>query len=89
MYTDKYFLTKDHMTTLVHPPLFPDLALGDFYVFRLLGSALEKGRFRDATDRIKNAKEEMKSLSQNDFQECFQYLISRWQKSIVAQGYSF
>jgi hypothetical protein len=77
------------MTTLVHPPFSPDFALGDLYVFLLLRSTLKRGRFRDATAIIKNAKEELKSLSQNDFQECFQYLISFWQKCIVALGDRF
>jgi hypothetical protein len=30
--------------------------------------------------------EELKRLSQNGFQQRFQYLYSRWQKRIVAQG---
>jgi hypothetical protein len=77
------------MTTLELPPFSPNLALGDLYVFLLLRSALKRRRSRDAIDIIKNAKEELKRLSQNDFQECFQYLISRWQKCIVAQGDRF
>jgi hypothetical protein len=43
-------------------------------------------RFCDATDIIKNAKEELKMLSQNGFQECFHHLYSRFQKCTVAQG---
>jgi hypothetical protein len=40
----------------------------------------------DANDIIQNAMEELKSLSQNGFQECFQqHFYSRWQKSLVAQ----
>jgi acetoin utilization deacetylase AcuC-like enzyme len=35
---------------------------------------------------IKNATEELKSLSQNGFQECTQHLHSRCQKCIVAGG---
>jgi len=38
------------------------------------------------TDTIKNAKEELKRLSQNGFQKCFQQIYSRWQKCIAAQG---
>jgi hypothetical protein len=49
-------------------------------------SALRGWRFCDATDVIKNAAEELKRLSQNGFQECFQHLYSRWQKCIGAQG---
>jgi hypothetical protein len=34
-----------------------------------------------AADIINNATEELKRLSQNGFQEYFQHLYSRWQKS--------
>jgi hypothetical protein len=45
-----------------------------------------KGRgFCGATDIIKNAKEELKRLSQNGFQECNQH-NSLWWKCGVAQG---
>jgi len=36
-----------------------------------------------------HATEEMKRLSQNGFQKCFQHLYSRWQKWIVAQRVYF
>jgi hypothetical protein len=52
-------------------------------------SALKGRRFCDATDIIKNATEELKMVSQNGFQECFQHLYSRWQKCIVAKGGNF
>jgi ABC-type oligopeptide transport system ATPase subunit len=39
----------------------------------------------DATDIIKNVTEELKKLSQNGFQECFQHPCSHWQKCTVAQ----
>jgi hypothetical protein len=45
--------------------------------------------FNDATGIIKNTTEELKSLSQNVYQEYFQQLYSRWQKCIVAQGDCF
>jgi hypothetical protein len=46
-----------------------------------------KGRdFSVATDIIKNATEELKRLSQNDFQECFQHIYSRWRKCTVVNG---
>lgn len=31
-------------------------------------------------------REELKRISENGFQECFQHLYSRWQKCMVAQG---
>jgi hypothetical protein len=39
----------------------------------------------DATDIIVIATEELKSPSQNNFQECFEHLYSRWQKCVVVE----
>jgi len=50
---------------------FPELAPADIYLFPLLKSVLKGRRFCDASEIIKNATEELKSLSQNGFQECF------------------
>jgi len=62
------------------------LSSADFYLFLQLKSAVKGWGFCDATDIMKNLTEELKRLSQNGFQECFQHLYSRWQKCIIAQG---
>jgi hypothetical protein len=82
----KDFLAKNIVSLLQHPPHSFDLAPDDFYLFPGLKSALKGQSFYDATDIIKNATVELKRLSQNGFQECFQQLYSCWQKCIVAQG---
>jgi hypothetical protein len=64
----KNFSAKDNVTTLEHPPYSPDLASTDVYLFPRLNSALKGRRFCDATDVVKNEKEELKRLSQNGFQ---------------------
>jgi hypothetical protein len=64
----------------------PCLAPVDFYLFSRLKSALKGRRFFAI---INNAKEELKRLSQNGLQECFQHICSRWQKYIVATGDCF
>ena len=70
----KEFLAKNNVTTLEHPPYPSDLAPADFYLLSRSKSALKGRRFCDVTDIIKNATEELKRLSQNGFQECFQHL---------------
>jgi hypothetical protein len=80
----KDFLAKNNVTTLQHPPY---LAPVDFYQFPRLISAMNGQRSCDTTDIIKNATEELKRLSQNGFQECFQHLYS--QKCIDARPVSF
>jgi len=79
-------LGKNDLTTLQHPTYSPDRAPADLYLFPRLKSALMGQRLCDTTDIIKNTTEELKRLSQNNFQEYFQHFYSRWQKCLVAQG---
>jgi hypothetical protein len=65
------------------------MAPDDFYLLPQLISALNVRFFCGATDTMKNATEELKRVSQNGFQECFQHLYSRWQKCMVSQWDSF
>jgi transposase len=58
------------------PPYSPDLAPADFYLFPRLKLALKGLYLCDTAEEIMNATEELKRLSQNDFQECFQYHYS-------------
>jgi histone-lysine N-methyltransferase SETMAR len=81
----KVFSAKNNVTTLKHPPYSPDLAAAHVYLFPRLKTALKGQRFSDAANKVKNATKELKRLSQNRFQECFQHLYSRWQKCIVAE----
>jgi len=53
----KNFLAKNNVTTLEHPPYFPDLAPAHFHLLSSLKSALKRRRSCDATD-INNATEE-------------------------------
>jgi hypothetical protein len=74
----KDFLAKNNVTKLEHPPYSPDLAAAGFYLILQLKSAV-RGQY------VCDAMEELKSLSQNGFQECFQHFYSHWQKCTVAQ----
>jgi hypothetical protein len=80
------------VATLEHPPSSPDLAAADFYLFPGLKSVLKGKNFCDDTEIIRNVTEELKRLSQNGFQECFQHFYGRWQKylhkgAILAEMY--
>jgi len=74
---DKDFWAKNIVTTLEHPPYSPDISSADFYLFPRLNSSLKGRRFCNAPD-IKNPTEELKSLSKNGFQKCFQlfYIVA-------------
>jgi len=77
------------MTKLENPPL----TASDFYLFSGMKSA-QKGLLfcaaaAAAADSIKNATTQIKRLSQNGFQEHFQYSYSGCHKCIFAQGDHF
>jgi hypothetical protein len=74
----KDFLAKNNVTTLEHPPHSPYLFPADLFLFPRLKSALKGRRFCDVTDIMNNATEELKRISENGLQECFQQLYSRW-----------
>jgi len=80
-------LATHNVTILEYPRYTPDVAPADFYQFSGLKLALTGRRCCDVNDIIKNATKELKSLSQNGFQECFQHLYSPWQKYVYL--YSF
>ena len=66
----KDFLTMNNVTKPKNHQHSSDLAPVDFYLFSRLKSAMETRRL-DATNIIKNATEQTKMFSQNDFQKCF------------------
>jgi hypothetical protein len=67
------FLANNNVTILEHSPYPPNLVPANFSLFPQPKSALKGWHFCDAND-IKNAMEELKRLSLNGFQECFQNL---------------
>ena len=68
-------LTKDNVPTPQNPTFCADQAAVDFCLLPRLKSALKGERLCAATDIIKNAMEELKSLSQNGFQERFPTIL--------------
>ncbi|GBM12893.1 hypothetical protein AVEN_114971-1 [Araneus ventricosus] len=66
------------------PPYSPDLAPADFYLFPRLKMKLKGHRFVDSDKVIKNATKQLKDLSKNGFQECFEQLYEHWKKCVDA-----
>jgi hypothetical protein len=67
------------VTALEYFPYCPDLASAYHYLFSRLKSAFKERRFHDPTDVITKATAELESL-------CFQHLLNRWQRCVIAQG---
>jgi hypothetical protein len=60
-------ISKEKCDNIRASPYYPDMVPADFHLFPPLKSALKGRRFCDATDIIKNTKEELKRRSQNGF----------------------
>ncbi|GBN03939.1 hypothetical protein AVEN_215441-1 [Araneus ventricosus] len=73
----KKYLARHSVITLEHPPYSHDLAPSDFYVFPRLKMKLEGHRFVDLDEVIENAMKQLKDLSKNGFQDCFEQLYER------------
>jgi len=78
-------LEKSNVTTLELPPHSPDLVTAHFYLSHRLKSALKGRSFCESTDFINNAREDLKRVSHNGFQESFQHFYGRWQNFAFAQ----
>jgi len=68
----KGFLSKEQCDITVALPIISSPGSSRFLTFPRMKSALQGTLFCEATDIIKNEKEELKRLSQWGFQECFQ-----------------
>ena len=80
------FLATKQITVLEHPDYSPDLAPSDFFLFPKIKEIL-KGRHID--DIRSNATAALKTIPQNQFQNCFEGLTRRWHRCIAFQGEYF
>ncbi|GBN24887.1 hypothetical protein AVEN_251759-1 [Araneus ventricosus] len=71
------------------PSLSPDLGPADLYMFARLKMKLKGHRFVDSDEMIENATKQLKDLSKNGFQECFEQIYERWKKCMDAGGKYF
>ncbi len=72
-----------------HPPYSPDLAPCDFFLFPKLKAKLH-GVNHGNVDRLKQAVEAgLAQFTRQDFTMCFQNLVHRWERCIVADGAYF
>ncbi|GBL98606.1 hypothetical protein AVEN_19672-1 [Araneus ventricosus] len=83
------YLARRSVTTLVRPPYSPYLAPAYFYLFPRLKMKLKGHRFVDSDEVIENTTKQLKDLSKNGFQECFEQLYERWKKCVDAGGKYF
>ena len=79
------FLATKQITVLEHPAYSMDLAPNDFFLF-LKTKEISKGRHFDDIDDIKsNTMAALKTIPQNQFQNCFEGWTRRWHRCIASQ----
>jgi transposase len=76
------FLAKKNIPTLPHSPYSPNLAPCDFYLFPKLKSKLKGHHFGTVTD-------ELRTLTENDFQYCYDQWKEHWNHCVTSQGSYF
>ena len=82
----RQFLAERNFATLEHPSHFPDLAPHNFFLFPKIKSVLKGTGFSD-NDFIKMAAmTELKKISENAFQECFESWKRRMHKCFQVKG---
>ncbi|GBO18447.1 hypothetical protein AVEN_118233-1 [Araneus ventricosus] len=71
------------------PSLFSRPSTSGFLLFPRLKMKLKGHRFVDSDEVIENTMKQLKDLSKNGFQECFEQLYERWKKCVDAGGKCF
>jgi len=80
------FLAKKNIPLLPHPPYSPDLAQCDFYLFSKLKSKLKGHHFGTMENIQKIVTDELNTLTENDFQYCYEQWKKRWNQCVTSQG---
>ena len=75
--------------TIPLPPYSPDLAPCDFYLFPKLKSKLKGHHFGTMENIQKIITDELNTLTENDFQYCYDRWKKRWNHCVTSQGSYF
>lgn len=71
---------------LEHPPYSPDLAPCDFYLFPKLKTALKGTRFHTLEEVKTKTADQLKGLTSDDLQHCFEQWKIRMQRCVDKGG---
>ena len=83
---EQQFLSNKNIMVCPHPPFSPDWAPCDFWLFPKVKMSMKGKRFESIQD-IKAAKTaQLKTLTKEDFQNCFRKWQGRWDSVFEARG---
>jgi len=77
------------MTTALHHPYSPDLAPCDFFMFPRMKRDLKGKRFQNVEELREKMMEARKTITLQEFQNCFEQWKKQWDKCIDSQGEYF
>ena len=85
----KQFLVSKEITTLHHPPDLPDLALCDFFLLPLLKRIFKGTHFKGVEDIKTSMTNHLKTITKEEFSQCFKAWSTRMEKCIKPNGEYF
>jgi hypothetical protein len=83
------FLAKNNILIVPHPHYSPDLTPRDFWLFPTLKMGLRGRRFTTVEDIKENADTRLHAIKKEDFHQCYNNWIDRWNKCVCADGKYF
>ena len=83
------FLSSKNITVCPHPPYSPDLAPYNFWLFSKVKMTMKGRRFESIQDIKAATTAQLKTLTKEDFQDCFRKWQERWGKCDRSEGECF
>ena len=80
------FLSNKIITACPHPPYSPDLAPCDFWLFPKVKMTMKGKHFESIQDIEAATTAQLKTLTKEDFQNCFRKWQKRWDKCVRSGG---
>ena len=82
----RQFMSNKNITVCPHPPYSPDLAPGDFWLFPKVKMTMKGKRFESIQDIEAATTAQLKTLTKEDFQNCFRKWQERWDMFVRSEG---
>ena len=83
------FLSNKNITLCPHPPYSPDLALCDLWLFPKVKMTMKGKSFESIQDIEAAMTVQLKTLTKEDFQNCFRKWQEQWYKCVWSNGEYF
>ena len=81
----RQILSNKNITVCPHPPYSPDLAPCDFWLFPKVKMTMKGKRFESIQDIEAATTAQLKTLTKEDFQNCFRKWQERWDKCVRSE----